>query len=114
MRITHQALGLPGDAEAALRLGANRGISHELPECISEIPVEFVPAVPSNLLSEQARADPQCNSSHNRVCIRTLGSLFDQVKDTPCLYKSKLTGTKTVAQDTGCPLRHVPEGDFPG
>jgi hypothetical protein len=52
MRITHQAKGLPGDAEATLRLGANRGISHELSECITEKPIEFVLAVPSNLLSE--------------------------------------------------------------
>lgn len=62
MRIAHQAKGLTGDAEAALRLGTDWVIPHELPERISEKSIEFVPAVPPYPLSEQARADPQFNT----------------------------------------------------
>ena len=59
MRIAYQPQGLPGNAETALHLGTDRAILHVLPKRISKKLIEFVPTVPPNSLSEQARADPQ-------------------------------------------------------
>jgi hypothetical protein len=58
MGITRQAEGLPGDPEPAFHLRTDRVIPDKAPQLIGEKPIQFVPAVPADLLPEQAGANP--------------------------------------------------------
>jgi hypothetical protein len=55
--IAHQAEGFPGDAEPAPHLRTDRVVPDEPPQLIGEPWIQLVPAVPTDLLSEQAGAD---------------------------------------------------------
>ena len=55
--IAYQAEGLPGDAESAPYLRTDRAVLDKPPRLIGEPLIQLVPAVPADLLPEQAGAD---------------------------------------------------------
>jgi hypothetical protein len=65
--ITRQAQGLPGATEPAFHFRTDRAVPDAPPQLINEHEIQFVPAVPANLLSEQAGAYPQRDRRLNHL-----------------------------------------------
>jgi hypothetical protein len=59
--ITHEAEWLSRDAEPAFLLRADRAIVNKPPQCIGQKPIQFMPAVPADLLPKQSGADSQAD-----------------------------------------------------
>ena len=64
LRVADEAEGVPRDAEAALHLGAHGDVFHVLSQRVGEKPVQGVPAVPADIVAQQAGADSEANLFH--------------------------------------------------
>ncbi len=64
LRVSDEAEGIPGGAEACLHLGAHRDIFHVPAQGVGEESVQGVPAVPADILAEKSGADSDADLFH--------------------------------------------------
>ena len=57
IRVADQTKRFSGNTEAGLYFGTNRNIRHKLPQGIGQILIQFMTAVPSDVIAKQTAAD---------------------------------------------------------
>jgi hypothetical protein len=110
MGITYQAEGLPGDAEPAPHLRADGVVPGKPPQLIGEPWIQFVPAVPADLLPEQTGADSQTDDRvrhplaiYRRRC-DALPSALTRLRTPPALRMAISRGRRRWVRTMACPL----------
>jgi hypothetical protein len=78
LRIALKVHCLPRDREPAFHFRADRDVFHVLPKCVGEKPVQSVPAIIADTLSQQAGADTQFDALFHLELLFTCFSRRDQ------------------------------------